>query len=97
MRKSSHLIKQNLFALDNCVSGIKIYTMDIIKLMLCIACAAEIFVQLFRIIWLYFPSFMQRSFLYKRKGLKKTEMLIYYVLAIVAMAYYIFITTEKIF
>jgi len=71
--------------------------MDIVKLLLCIACTAEIFIQLFRIIWLYFPSFMQGSFLYKRKGLKKTELLIYYVLAIVAMVYYIFVNTENIF
>lgn len=69
--------------------------MDIINLLLCIGCGCEVIIQLLRITWLYFPSFMQGSFLYKRKGLKKTEMLIYYSLAIAAMVYFIFVTIEK--
>jgi hypothetical protein len=69
--------------------------MGLLKISLCIACVCEIIIQLLRITWLYFPSFMQGTFLYKWKGLKKTEMLIYYCLAIAAMAYYVFITVKK--
>lgn len=71
--------------------------MNIIRLIICIACASEILVQLLRIIWLYFPSFMQHSFIYKRKNPKKPEMVLYCISLIVAMAYYITMTLTKVF
>lgn len=67
-----------------------------IEILLCISCIYAIFMQLLRIIWLYFPSFMQRSSLYKIKVPGKTEMLLYFILAIVTMAYFIFIKMQKI-
>lgn len=67
----------------------------ILEILLCISCLYAIFIQLLRIVWLYFPSFKQRSSVYKIKVPGKTEMLLYFILAIVAMAYFIFITVEK--
>jgi hypothetical protein len=71
--------------------------MEMMKVLLCIACAGEIFIQSLRIIWLYSPSFMKKSFMQKYKQPKKTEMLLYYVLFIIAMGYYIVITIVKEF
>ncbi|HNU87154.1 MAG TPA: hypothetical protein PKJ94_02645 [Ferruginibacter sp.] len=67
----------------------------VLEILLCISCIYAIFIQLLRIVWLYFPSFKQRSSVYKIKVPGKTEMLLYFILAIVAMAYFIFITSEK--
>lgn len=67
------------------------------QLLFCIACACEIFIQSFRIIWLYFPSFLKKTVVYKLKEPKKTEMLLYFALFIFAMGYYIVVTADKIF
>ena len=75
----------------------KPYSMQtIIEILLSLACLYAIFMQLLRIIWLYFPSFMQHSSLYKIKVPGKTEMLLYFILAIVVMAYFIFIKMQKV-
>jgi hypothetical protein len=75
----------------------KTYSMKtIIEILLSLACVYAIFMQLLRIIWLYFPSFMHRSSLYRIKAPGKTEMLLYFILAIVVMAYFIFIKMQKI-
>lgn len=68
----------------------------ILEILLCAVFAFGIFKQILRIIWLYFPSFMQGSFLLKNKDYSKTELLLYYILAIIAMGYYIKNTLEKI-
>ena len=60
-----------------------------------ITCLYAIFIQLLRIIWLYFPAFIRGTYLYKLREPIKTEMLLYFVLAIVAMSYFIFVTVEK--
>ena len=74
----------------------KTYTMKtIIELLICLSCVYAICIQLLRIIWLYFPSLGQRTSMYKIKVPGKTEMLLYFVLAIVVMAYFIFIKVEK--
>lgn len=67
----------------------------IIEALICISCVYAIFIQLLRIIWLYFPSFKQRSSVYKAKVPGKTEMLLYFILAIVVMLYFIFIKVQK--
>jgi hypothetical protein len=69
---------------------------NIVELLIAIVCVFGILKQLFRIIWLYFPSFMKGSFLHKGKEPGKTEMLLYYLLAITAMAYYLVVTVERI-
>ena len=68
----------------------------VIEVLIGIACIYAILVQLLRIIWLYFPFFIRRTGLYKMKEPVKTEMLLYFILAIVAMTYFIFVTTERI-
>lgn len=68
-----------------------------IELLICLSCMYAIFIQLLRIVWLYFPSFKQRTSMYKIKVPGKTEMLLYFILAIVAMAYFIFVKMEKYF
>jgi hypothetical protein len=70
--------------------------MEMINLLLCIACAGEIFIQSLRIVWLYYTSFMKKSFIYNLKEPNKTEALLYYILFIIAMGYYIFISIEKV-
>jgi hypothetical protein len=67
----------------------------IIELLICLSCLYAICIQFLRIVWLYFPSFKHRSSIYKIKVPGKTEMLLYFILAIVAMAYFIFIISEK--
>ncbi len=80
----------------SCPNADKIYTMKmIIELLICLSCVYAIFIQLLRIIWLYFPSFRQRTSVYKIRVPGKTEMLLYFVLAIVVMAYFIFVMAEK--
>jgi len=75
----------------------KPYSMKmIIEILLVLACVYAIFMQLLRIVWLYFPSFMQRSSLYKIKVPGKTEMLLYFILAVVVMAYFILIKLQGI-
>lgn len=69
----------------------------ILEILLCLICGFAIIGHLFRIIWLYYPSFLKGTFLHRKKQETKTEMLLYYLLAIIAMAYYITRTLEKIF
>ncbi len=66
-----------------------------IEIVIGITCIYAILVQLLRIIWLYFPSFIRNSRLYKMKDPVKMEMLLYFLVAIAVMSYFIFITTEK--
>lgn len=75
----------------------KIHSMNIIRLLICLSCLYAIFIQVLRIIWLYFPSFIRRTSLYKMRESRKTEMLLYYILAIVAMLYYTIVTAEEYF
>ncbi len=70
---------------------------SIIRLLVCVACAYAIFIQLLRIIWLYFPSFLKETLIYKVKEPAKTQMLFYYIMASLIMAYTIFVSLEKIF
>lgn len=75
----------------------KTYKMKIIiEILLSITCVYAIFIQLLRIIWLYFPSFIRGRSMYKIKDPGRTEMLLYFILAIVAMAYFIFIKMQNI-
>ncbi|HAO46772.1 MAG TPA: hypothetical protein PLZ45_08645 [Ferruginibacter sp.] len=67
----------------------------VIEILIGITCIYAILVQLLRIIWLYFPSFIHRTRVYKVKEPVKMEMLLYFVLAIVVMSYFIFITVTK--
>lgn len=67
----------------------------LVEVLIGITCVYAIFIQLLRIIWLYFPFFIKGTGLYKMKEPVKTEMLLYFVLAIVAMTYFIFVTTER--
>ncbi|MFN8308165.1 MAG: hypothetical protein U0T79_15445 [Ferruginibacter sp.] len=67
----------------------------LIEILIGITCLYAIFIQLLRIIWLYFPTFIRGTYLYKVKEPIKTEMLLYFVLAIMAMSYFIFITVDK--
>ena len=86
----------NLHHLQYALVAAKIFNMKtVLEILLCISCLYAIFIQLLRIVWLYFPSFKQRSSVYKIKVPGKMEMLLYFILAIVAMAYFIFITSEK--
>lgn len=79
-----------------CSTRIKTESMrTAIELLIGITCIYAIFVQLLRIIWLYFPSFIRNSRLYKMKEPIKTEMLLYFVLAVAVMSYFIFITSGK--
>ncbi len=68
----------------------------ILEILLSAVCAFGIIKQILRIIWLYFPNFLYGSFLFKNKDSSKIELLMYYILAIVAMAYYIVYVLDKI-
>lgn len=69
----------------------------ILDIIVSLICIFGIIKQLLRIIWLYFPSFMEGSFLHKRRQESKMEMLLYYLLAIVAMSYFIIRTLNGLF
>jgi hypothetical protein len=68
----------------------------IIELLVAGACAYGLFIQLLRIIWLQFPEFLKHTGLYNAKQPKKLEMFLYFLVAIIAMSYYIVVTIEKI-
>jgi hypothetical protein len=68
-----------------------------IELFSVIGCTLVLLVQLLRIVWLYFPSFMQKTKIYKVKIPKKPEMLIYFIAAIIILLYHIVVTAKKIF
>lgn len=69
----------------------------IIELLVALACVYAVFVQLLRIIWLQFPDFLKQTKLYYAKEPKKLEMLLYYLLALTALLYNIFLTIERHF
>jgi len=69
----------------------------IIEILVAVACVYGIFIQLLRILWLYFPSFLKKSFIFKSKEPAKSEMLLYFLAAITLMAYFIFVSLKKIF
>ncbi len=70
---------------------------NIIELLVASACAYAIFIQLLRIIWLYFPTFIKNTIIYRARQPRKLEMLLYFLLAITALVYNIVITIETVF
>ncbi len=71
--------------------------MNIIRVLVSVACLYGIIIQLLRIIWLYYPSFLKNTRLYKSKQPSKVEMLLSFLALILCMAWYIFGTIERIF
>ena len=67
----------------------------IIESFVALACVFAVFIQVLRIIWLNFPGFLKQTKLYHAKEPKKLEMLLYYLLALTALLYNIFLTIER--
>ncbi len=67
----------------------------IINILIISACAYAILIHIFRILWLYKKE-IKIPFFNKRKRVEKYEMLIYYLLTILALSYAIFNKWETI-
>lgn len=68
---------------------------DTISILIITACAYAILIHIFRIIWLCKED-INIPFFNKRKRVEKYEMLIYYLLTILALSYAIFNKWEAI-
>jgi hypothetical protein len=69
---------------------------NIVEILVALACVYGVFVLIFRIIWLYFPYFLQGKRIYKLKEPVKIEMLFYFLAGMLCMCYVIVNTIEKL-
>lgn len=69
---------------------------NIAEIFIAIACAWGVLLLIFRSIWLFFPSFLKGSRLYKLKDPAKGEILLYYLAAMLCMTYFIVKFVEKL-
>lgn len=66
------------------------------RIILIIACSTTIILQVFRILWLFWPTLLQGTKYYSRKEPTKVEKLLYYVAMISILAYAIVISFEQL-
>lgn len=68
--------------------------MVVIRIIVCLACIYGIAKHLVKIVRLFYPGFLS-PVLKETKEADKFDLIIYYSLAIIAMAYYIIYTIKK--
>ena len=58
------------------------------RILIIIGCAYAFVLQIFRILWLYFPDLLKGNNIYKRKSLSKFELLLYFIAMLLILLYY---------